>query len=325
MKKRQIIIFLIITCLVLSSCSPVAKDKEALTFSFMEGVTALGGAKMIVDNMQIGDKYHINYEILNSIDLLTTKIIKEEAHIAIIPTTLAAQSFNKDMGYIICGTSTWGNLYIVGKEDLKSIEDLKGKELHTFGRGLTPDLVLSYILNHNNIDPLKDISIIYNSGATEVAPLILGGKADFALLPEPLLSSVLMKDKDLKILFDLNQLWNEALGVEKGYPQSSLVIKEELIKDDPQFVMEFLKAYEESIQWGLDNIEALGDLSEELKLGPPKVAIINGKNRLGIGDFNLDETEDEYQVYFQSIIEFAPEFIGGKVPHESIYFQGQEK
>ena len=321
MSKKLIIICIMLLSITLSSCSVDKGPLEEITFSYMEGVTSLGSARMVEDNVQIGEKYKINYEMLNATDLLNTRIIKQEAHIAIVPTTLAAQSFNKDLGYVICGTSTWGNLYIVGKEELSSLDELRGKTLHTFGRGLTPDVVLSFIMDHNGIDREKEVEMVYLNGAAEVGPLLIAGKADYGLLPEPILSAVLLKNPDLKVVFDLNSMWSEATGTTKGYPQSSLVIKKELIDKDPKFVEDFLKAYVESQNWGLDNIEALGDLSEKLVLGPPKMAIVNGKDRLGLHDFNMEDSLDEYTVYYEKILEFAPEFIGGKVPGEEIYYK----
>lgn len=252
MNKRPIILLSLALSLILSSCSlgrdtddpnqlVDEKSNTEIAFSFMEGVTALSVAQMINDDPQIGEGYKIKYEILNSPDLLSTRLIKREADIAIVPTTLAAQSYNKDLGYVICGTSTWGNLYIVGREELTSLDDLKGKTLHTFGRGLTPDVILKLILLDRGLDMEEDLDLVYLNSAAEVAPLLLSGKTDLALLPEPVLSSVLLKNPDLKVLFSLNDLWMDSVGVSYGYPQSSLVIKEDLIINHPEFVGDFIK------------------------------------------------------------------------------------
>lgn len=334
MKKRPIILLFLVLSLILSSCSlgidtddgnqlVDEKSNTEIAFSFMEGVTALSVAKMINDDPQIGEGYKIKYEILNSPDLLSTRLIKREADIAIVPTTLAAQSYNKDLGYVICGTSTWGNLYIVGREELTSLEDLKGKTLHTFGRGLTPDVILKLILLDRGLDMEEDLDLVYLNSAAEVAPLLLSGKTDLALLPEPVLSSVLLKNPDLKVLFSLNDLWMDSVGVSYGYPQSSLVIKEDLIINHPEFVEDFLKLYQESIDWALKNPDDLGELSEVLSLGPAKEGVISGIKRLGIGNFNIEDSVEEYNLYYSKINEFAPEFIGGKVPDERIYYKNK--
>lgn len=44
-----------------------------------------------------------------------------------------------------------GALDVVSTEDIKDINDLKGKTIYTLGRGLTPDVVLRNLLKKNNL------------------------------------------------------------------------------------------------------------------------------------------------------------------------------
>lgn len=296
----------------------VMAPTSPVSFAFMEGVTALTGGHMMDSNIDLGRD--IVYNMVNAPDLLLTGVLKEESDIAIVPSNLAAQAWNKDIAYRIAGTSTWGNIYLVGREDLASLDDLKGRELYLFGKGLTPDLVWNLILKENGMDLAVDMKAVYVASAAELGPILIGKKAEFALLPEPMVSAVLLKDPDLKVLFDLNGLWAESMALEKGYPQSSLVIKQALIDEDPEFVARFLESYESSITWAMDNPEALSDLSEKLSLGPPKPAVINGLDRMNIGDFKISGSMMEYKKYFEACMDFAPEFIGGAIPDETIFY-----
>lgn len=295
-----------------------AAPTTLIQFSFMEGVTALTAAHMMDENMDLGRE--IEYNMLNAPDLLLTSVLKQESDIALVPSNLAAQAWNKDIPYRIAGTSTWGNIYLVGREELKSLDELKGRELYLFGKGLTPDLAWNLILKENGLDLGNDMTAVYVASAAELGPMLIGKKAEFALLPEPIVSAVILKDPELKVLFDLNALWAESMDLEKGYPQSSLVIKQALIDEDPEFVAKFLEGYEASIDWAMDNPEALGDISDTLALGPPKPAIINGLDRMNIGDFRVSDSITEYREYFKACMDFAPEFIGGAIPDETIFY-----
>ena len=135
-----------------------------------------------------------------------------------------------------------------------------------------------------------------------------------------LFRSVILKDPELKVLFDLNALWAESMDLEKGYPQSSLVIKQALIDEDPEFVAKFLESFEASIDWAMDNREGLGDRSDTRALGPPKPAVINGLDRMNIGNFRINDSIREYEEYFKACMDFAPEFIGGAIPDETIFY-----
>ncbi len=320
--KKSIILLTLILLLgaAMAGCSGevAVEPKAPVKFSFMEGVTALTAAKMIRDQPDLGRE--IEYDVLKAPDLLAASIMKEEADIAMVPTNLAAQAYNKELPYVIAGTSTWGNLYIAGTEDVATVADLQGKSLHTFGKGLTPELVLLMILEDNGLDPVADMDITYMASAAEVGPFLLSGQASMGVLPEPAISAVVMKDENMEVLLDLNTLWAEAKGVDKGYPQSCIVIKKSLIEEDPEFVESFLLEYNNSIGWANENPEELGDISEELALGPVKGAVVQGIDRMNIGDFPIEDSIEEYRVYYQAIMDFAPDFIGGELPDEEIYY-----
>ncbi len=322
-KKYLIMICLIIIILFTTSCGTNKAVEEPITvnFSFVDGIPALTVAKILKENPTIDENITINYEIQKSPDLLVSKVLKEEADIAIVPSNLAAQAFNKGLPYKLVGTATWGTIYLVGTEDINSFDELKGKEIYAFGKGLTPDLVLRFVLSENGIDPDKDINISYLNAASEVAPALLGGKAKLALLPEPLVTNIMMKKEDIKVVLDLNEEWKNITGTSGGYPQASLVIKTDLIENNREFVEEFIKLYEESIKWAKENPEKLGDYSEELELGVNKASIVEGIERINIGPFSIGESKEEYKIYFETIMDFAPDFIGGKIPNEEIYFE----
>src|SRR5665648_831545 len=142
---------------VLSGCkNEVVAPAAPVKFTYMEGVTALTAAHMMDENMDLGRE--IEYNMVNAPDLLLTDVLKKEADIAIVPSNLAAQAWNKDIPYRIAGTSTWGNIYVVGRESLTSLDELKGREIYVFGKGLTPDLVWNVILKENGLNLESDMN-----------------------------------------------------------------------------------------------------------------------------------------------------------------------
>ncbi|MCF6465309.1 ABC transporter substrate-binding protein [Clostridium sp. Cult2] len=321
-KKLLCLLYLIIILSLTTSCgTKEVKEPETIEFCFRDGIPALTVAKLMKDNPTMAENITINYEIQKSPDLLVTKILKEEADIAIVPSNLAAQAFNKDLPYKIVGTSTWGTIYLVSTEDINSFEELKGKEIYAFGKGLTPDLVLRYVLSENGINPDKDVEITYLNSAGEVGPAFISGKTNIALVAEPLATSIMMKKEDTKIIFNLNKEWSNITGTDKGYPQASLIIKSDLIENNKEFVEKFIQVYEESIKWAKENPNIAGTYAEELELGVMKPVIVKGIDRINIGSFPIEDSKKEYETYFEAIMDFAPDFIGGKLPDEEIYFE----
>lgn len=299
----------------------VDTDPINVKFYYQDGTPALTVAKLASENPIIDEMVTIDYEMQNAPDLLVASILKEEADIAIVPSNLAAQAFNKDLSYKILGTSTWGTMYLASSEDINGFEELKGKEIYTFGKGLTPDLVLRYVLANNDIDPDEDVEIVYLNSAQEMGPAFLSGKTDLAVLPEPLLSTVMIKKEDVKILYDLNEEWSKISGAEKGFPQASLIIKEDLIENNSDFVDAFIKEYEASRLWAAENPAELAEYAEELEIGVAKEIIESGIRWTNPESFKIGDNLEEYKVYYQAIIDFAPDFIGGKIPGEELYYK----
>lgn len=292
-----------------------------LRFCFPGGVPSLTVAKLMKENPVIDENIAIEYEFQSTPDLLASKVLKGEADIAIVPSNLAAQLYNKDIPYKLAGTSVWGTLYLVGIEDIDNIESLKGSEITSFGKNLTPDLVFKYVLSQNGIDVDKDISVNYLSAASEVGPQFIGGKTNLAVLSEPQTTNILMKKVDAKILLDFNEEWSKITGNEYGYPQASLIIKADLIDNYRDFLDKFLNLYEENLKWIMENPELAGQYMEELELGMNKDIVVNGIGRMNIYPFSIDDSIEYYQKYYEVLLNFAPDVIGGQIPDEEFYLE----
>lgn len=286
-----------------------------------DGLPALSAAKMIKENPSIDKSVNITYEVAKTADLLSAKIMSGEADIAVVPSNLAAQAYNKQLPYRLAATAGWGSLYVIGAEEIKEWNGLKGKEIYSIGKGLTPDIAFRYLLKQNGLDAEKDVKITYLNAATELAPAFISGKSTVAVMPEPMLTNVLDKKNTTKVAFDLNAEWKKAAQSSLGFPQSSLIIKEELLKDRKSFVQGFLKQFEESITWANGNAGKLGEYAEELQLSVNKVAVEKCMPRANLKFVNVADSKEEYRKYFKILLDFEPQSIGGKLPDEGLYIQ----
>lgn len=297
-----------------------ANEITSVKFCYQDGTPALTAAKLAKESPNI-DGVKIQYDMTNAPDVLTTKVLKEEADIAIVPSNLAAQAYNKGLNYKIVGTAVWGSFYLVGTEEINDFSELKGKEIYTFGKGLTPDIVFRLVLSKNGIDPDKDVTLNYLNAATEVAPVFISGKAKLAVFAEPMLTTVQMKKQDAKVLFDINEEWGKATGTKMGYPQASLIVKGDLIENNRDFVEKFIEAYKESRTWAKENPEELGKYAEEVGISVAKETIEKGIRWNSVESFDVKDTIDEYEAYFKAILDYDSDFIGGEIPDENIYYK----
>lgn len=326
-RNKLIILALSMMLLMLSGCGNPSTDnnteKEPVDINVYvpEGLPALTMAKLMKDKPEIAEGYNVTYTVEKTSDSLVAKVLNEEADIAVVPSTLPAQASNKGLDYKLAATAGWGSLYMISSEDIKDLSEIKGKEIYSIGKGLTPDIVLRYVLSENSIDPDNDLTITYLNGATELAPAFISGKAKIAVVPEPMLSQILSKKPETKIIASLNDQWKEKQNSTYGYPQSSLIIKGSIVTEHKDFVESFLKEYEKSITFANEESEELGQYSEDLELSLSKALAPNVMERANINYVPIDESKDDYSKYYDVIMKVAPKSIGGKIPDEGLYME----
>lgn len=88
-----------------------------------------------------------------------------------------------------------------------------------------------------------------------------------------------------------------------------------------EFVEKFIEVYKESRLWAEDNPEKLAKYAEELGISVARETIEKGILWNNMESFDVKDSIYEYEAYFKAIMDFDPEFIGGKIPDEGIYYK----
>lgn len=312
MKKKIIALFMMLFFIT------AVYSKDTVKFTSPNGLPALSVVKMINDNKEISGK-KIEYKLEKISESLVMNFLKKESNIGIVPSNLAGQLHNKNLNYKIIGTVGWGSFYVISRENLEDIKDLKGKEIYTIGKGLTPDIMLQTILEENGINPAKDLKINYLSGGNELAPLYLAGKVNIAMVSEPVLSKIMSKDNKTKINFNMNDEWKKIFKSNTGFPQSTLIVTEELVKEDPEFVSKFITELKNSIEFIYSENSDKEKYIAESKI-TIDISILNEViKRANIKFVLADDSKEVYKLYFEKIEKTNSKAIGGKIPDEKIF------
>ncbi|QNM15729.1 ABC transporter substrate-binding protein [Fusobacterium hominis] len=310
--RKKFIFVMFLFCFTISL---FAKNIKVLTPS---GLPALSLVKMVNENKQIAGN-NIEYKIEKNSDALVVDMLKREGDIAIVPSNFAAQLYNKNLDYVILGTVGWGSFYIVSDKKITSLKELKNKQIYTFGRGLTPDIVLRNILLNNGINLENDIKINYVTSGNELPPLFIGGKANIINIPEPMLSTLIYKDKKAYVNFNLNDIWKNLYKTKYGYPQSTLVVKKEILDKNPQFIKSFLENLESSIKFLYGNSDNKNDYINRLNIMINMNVIDNILLKANIDFIRIDNCKQEYENYFKVLNQFNSKVLGGNIPDEKIF------
>lgn len=286
-----------------------------------DGMPTMSIAKIIKENPEIKENYKVDYSVKATPDEMSTTVMKGDVDIAIVPSNMAAIAYNKTKDYTIAGTTVFGSLYLVSTDDIKSYDDLKGKTIMNLGKGLTPDITNQVILKDRGIDVENDVKLEYVDAASELVPMIISGKADTAVVPEPALSALMTKKDDVKIFKSLNEEYKELNNSEYGFPQATIIVKSSFLKENKEFVEEFLNKVNDSTKWANENKAELANYCEEIGVSTEKAMIEKSIERANINFVPIKDNKEEYTKYYNYLFESNTKSLGGSLPDEGIFME----
>ena len=300
-----------------------------ITISALKGPSGIGMVRLLEETPAYGRDVKGEYRIAGSPDVLVSRLLSEEVDIATLPTNIAVKLYNKGVPYRFGAVTGFGLLYLLSRDPgVMGIEDLEGKDVYNIGRGATPDFMFRYLLSELGIDPVEDVAVRFTYGHPELAKMLIAGKVETGVLPEPFVTQVLMKSDDVRIAADFQRLWRQVqegaeAGVDTGsgpsYPMTCVVIREDLLEDRPEAVKVFLDSYRSSIEWVKANPEQAGKLSEKHGIGMPAPVAEAAVPRLNLAFVPGSEAKEMMNRYLQVLLDFDPDSIGGKLPNDRFY------
>ncbi|MBN2838930.1 MAG: DUF3834 domain-containing protein [Fusobacteriaceae bacterium] len=240
-------------------------------------------------------------------------IVKNEEALFVLPVNTAAQLYNKGKNLKLIAILSEGLLSVVSSDNIKKFSDLNKKDVYIGGQGSSPDVIASYLFKKNNIKP----NIKYRS-STEIAKLIMSGKIDTAILPEPQASMVLDKNKDLKRIIILKDEWKKITG-QNSIPQVGLFALNKTIVDKNNLINTLGTQYKKSLIW-IENNKALAakfgiDVFQVTLSQEAFENSINNMNLVYIESFSSKNTVDTYLKALNSI----DNTIINKIPGDDFY------
>lgn len=320
-RLRLLLIVLILALVtVMAACSQPQSETGPQTISVMaiKGPSGVGMAKLMEDKAG-GDSY--SFTLANGPEQVVAALLSAEADIAALPTNLAAKLYAKTEGDIVMlAASTYGSLYLLERGDsLNSPTDLAGRTVYATGQGANPQYILEHLLTANGLTVGEDVEVAYKSEHAELATLLLSGDVNIAMLPEPFVTTVLLKDDSLRVALDLNQLWREQGQGELAL--TAIAAQRDFVEAYPQTVAAFLADLEDSIDFALNDPAATGELCAKYEIIPDAAIAEAAIPNCGLCFVSGAELGGFMESYFSMLLSADPASIGGALPGEDFYYQ----
>ena len=292
---------------------------ETVRFGILKGPTGIGAAKLLQDNAS-GESVN-SYEVTVAAEAteIVSMIAAGQLDIAAVPTNAAAALYNKTQGAIrILALNTAGVLYILEQGDtVHSMADLKGKTIYSVGQGANPEYVLRHLLAENGLKDGENVTLEFLDSA-ELTTKAAAGEIEVCMLPVPAVTTVLMKNSNMRSALNLSEEWDK-LNNGSTLTMGCVIAPASYVQDHPEAVAEFLKEYEASIRFVLDDPVAGAAYCEQFEIVPnSKVAekAIPDANLIFVSGAGIRPAiEGYYKVLFDS----DPKSIGGALPSDDFY------
>ena len=281
----------------------------------LKGPTAMGMAQLLDDE-------NYDFSIVASPDEIVPMIVQGQVDVAAVPANLASVLYQKtDKNLSVLAVNTLGVLYLVENGDsIQSVEDLKGKTIYASGKGATPEYALNSVLEANGLDPEKDVTIEYKSEHAEVVAALAADQTAVGLLPQPFVTTALMKNEDLRVALDLNDLWESSVTDGSKLVTGVVVARNDYLKEHEVDIDAFLDAYKDSVDFVNSDTEAAAKIIGDHDIVSEEVAV-KAIPQCSIVFMEGDEMQTILSGYLNTLNEQNPQIIGGQLPDEDFYYK----
>ena len=298
-------------------------EKEIMKIGTLMGPTGMGMVQLMDKNEKGEAALNYDVTVMGSPDDLVGKIISGEVDVAAVPTNLALVLYNRTGGAVqLAAVNTMGVLYVLENgSSIQSIADLKGKTVNTSGKGASPDFIFKYLLAKNNMIVDKDVMLDFSLQHSELAASLVAGDVNIALLPQPHVTTALMKNKDLRIALDITEEWDKATGGTSKLAMGCIIVQKEYAEKNKKAFNAFLSEYKDSTDYVNNDIDGASALIEKFGILPNAAVAKNAIPYSSIVYVDASEAKPFLEDLYNVLYEFEPKSVGGKLADEGFYYK----
>jgi len=268
------------------------------------------------------------FQVWSTVDEVRARITSGQAHFSGVPVNVAATLYNRGVAVQLLNVYIWGILYLVSRTPhIASLADLRGETVLIPFRGDLPDILTQYLLRHEGLSLGSDIQPSYVSAAPEAAQLLAAGRAQHAVLSEPSATLAIQKAQQNGIALyralDYAQAWAATTGRQPRIPMAGVVAQPELARSRPELLAWFQGAFHEAVPWVAAHPgEAAQSGAQAIEAIPPAVM----RDSVPHIQFSFEEARavrQEVEFFLSQMRALSAELIGGALPSDAFYYQGQ--
>lgn len=329
-----LIISIVIGCSKRDEVEKSAEDRTSVVrevkVATLDGLPAISVAKLYNETPKIKEGYETRYIINDDKEELLNSLLEFNVDIAIVTPDIAARAYNQNGRYKIMGTIGMNPYYFVSNEEgVNSISDLKNKEVVNVTYGDASDDVIQITLNESGVNSedieMKTINIMdYYESEPNMISEIEENKPINAFVPEPVLTTLLNdnSERNIRVVKGINDSWKENYANSKGCPQYTIVVRDDFLNTNNDFVNSFVGQVSTSTDWAIKNPEDTDKYIKEMDVSPKLRISKETLDRSNLKYTPINNTIADYNNYYKKVFSLSNKLEDERVPDDSIYYIG---
>ena len=287
----------------------------------LKGPTGMGMVELMEADELGKAANDYTFLIMDSPDNLVGKIVSGDVDVAALPTNLALVLYNKTQGALqLAAVNTLGVLSVLENgNSIETVADLKGKTVYTSGKGATPDYILQFILKENGLKE-GDVAINYNLQHTELATSMAAGDVEVGLLPQPHVTTAMMKNNNLRVALDITEEWSKVANNNK-LGMGAIVVRKDFVEKNKNSFDAFLQEYVKSVNFVNQQTDEAAKLMTKYQILPNEAIAKKAIPKSNIVFIDAREAKLFLQGFYEILFEANPKSVGGKLADDEFYYQ----
>jgi NitT/TauT family transport system substrate-binding protein len=261
--------------------------------------------------------------IWRQVDEVRAGLTSKSFDVGIVPVPVAANLYNRGLGVRLVNVMTNGILYIMAADPaLTSLDALRGRKLAVLFPNELPSLILERLFRHAGIDAAKDLELVPTATPLEAMQLLVLGRVEAALVPEPAASAAIVRGglagKTIHRVIDLQVEWGRMTGADRIVPQAGLIVTDSFREANAAAI--------EAIQQGLvraaDDVNAHPARAASNAAGPlqmPWPVIEKSVPYCNLVATPARDARAHVEAVLQAMADVNPGYIGGRLPDTAFY------
>lgn len=242
MKNRFLVMAVLMMTFLLAGCQ---KEDNTLNVAYFDNITHGQALVMKSQNMlekELENEMKVNWVSFDAGTSLVEALFSKDIDIGYIGPVPAVSANIKSSGdfVIISGAAKGGTVLIAKKGmNIRSVADLKEKNVSVPSIGNTQHLLLLKLLQENNLGAKSDggeVNIVEANNA-DVANLMKSGDIDAAIVPEPW-GSTITRQAVAETVLDYQEITDNG-----DYVVTTVIVNKDYMESHEDVVKKFLKAH----------------------------------------------------------------------------------